>query len=156
MAQAGHQRDHFCPVPLTDARVNDGRLPRNPAVGVDLPRLAPVPRTATVTLELVHGLAQELWSVVRKQGMHEDDITTGQAALYDWADLVQERLVERGAAEPLCKGGNSRTDVRLCRWREEDQVDQTAEDRASRGGGRKAGITRSAKSRRLCMVFSCP
>ena len=25
-----------------------------------------------------------------------------------------------------------------------------------RGGGRNAGITRSAKSRRLCMVFSCP
>ena len=43
----------------------------------------------SVTPELVHGLTQNLWTVDRKQGMHEDDVTTCQAALDHRADLVK-------------------------------------------------------------------
>jgi hypothetical protein len=37
-------------------------------------------------LELVHGRAEDLWSVAGKQRVHVDDVTTCQAALNDGAD----------------------------------------------------------------------
>ena len=43
----------------------------------------------SVTPELMHGLTQDFSSVVRKQGIHEDDVTTCQAPLDHGADLVK-------------------------------------------------------------------
>ena len=55
---------------------------RRPGTRLSLPLVS-------VTPEFVHRLTQDFWSIIRKQGMHEDDVTTCQAALDHGADLVK-------------------------------------------------------------------